>query len=129
MFSSQANKLPSNTVNDGPCAFLPFTVIATFPVVALAGTSTTSCVAEADETVAATPLNVTWFSAAVVLKFVPVIVTSVPVTPLVGLNPLIVVVTGTGSGSGSIPSSEPPLLQPANNVRQIDIIIIDDKFN
>jgi hypothetical protein len=63
------------------------TVTEIFPVVAPLGTATTSCVAVADVGVAAAvPLNLTVLLAAVVLKFVPVIVTDVPSSPLVGVK-------------------------------------------
>ena len=54
------------------------------PVVAPDGTCTTSCVAEADITVAAAPLNVTVFCASVLLKPEPAIVTMVPAGPCDG---------------------------------------------
>ncbi len=63
------------------------TVTEIFPVVAPLGTLTTSCVAVAVVGVAAVvPLNLTVLFAAVVLKFVPVIVTVVPIGPLVGVK-------------------------------------------
>jgi hypothetical protein len=65
-----------------------FTVIV--PVVAPAGTATVKCVVVAAETVAAVPLNMTVLLAGVALKFVPVIVTDAPTTPLVGLKLVIV---------------------------------------
>lgn len=63
-----------------------FTVTAILPVVAPLGTATVSCVAVADDTVAVVPLNVTVLAEAVVLKFVPVIITVVSATPLVGVK-------------------------------------------
>jgi len=65
-----------------------FTVIV--PVVAPVGTATVKCVVVAAETVAAVPLNMTVLLAGVALKFVPVIVTDVPTSPLVGLKLVIV---------------------------------------
>lgn len=56
------------------------------PVVALAGTVTTSCVAVADTTVAATPLNCTVSCEAVALNPVPLMVTEPPEAPLFGVN-------------------------------------------
>src|SRR6187549_2463532 len=61
-----------------------------FPVFAPPGTITTSCVVEDDVTVAGNPLNATEFSDAMALKFLPVIVTVVPITPLAGENPVTV---------------------------------------
>jgi hypothetical protein len=63
-----------------------FTVTTILPVVAPVGTVTVSCVAVAAVTVAAIPLKVTVLAEAVVLKFVPVIITVVPTTPLVGVK-------------------------------------------
>jgi len=63
-------------------------VTAIVPVVAPAGTVTTSCVAVAALTVAAVPLNVTVFWPAVGLKPVPEIVTILPTAPLPGLKPV-----------------------------------------
>lgn len=68
-------------------AVTPFTVTEILPVVAFSGTTTVSCVSEAEVTVAPTPLNITVLFAAIALKFVPMIVTEVPSTPLVGVNP------------------------------------------
>lgn len=52
-------------------AVCPAVVTVIFPVDADSGTSTISCVAVAEVTVALTPLNFTTFSEAVVLKLVP----------------------------------------------------------
>lgn len=68
----------------------PDTATVIRPVVAVAGTVAMICVAVADVTVAAMPLNETVSFVFVVLKFVPVIVTLVPVPPVGGLNPEIV---------------------------------------
>jgi len=58
------------------------------PVVALFGTLALICVAEFTvKVVAATPLNCTLLAP---FKFVPVIVTVVPTTPLVGVKAVIV---------------------------------------
>jgi hypothetical protein len=59
-----------------------FTVTLIFPVVAPVGTFALICVAVEDVTVAAVPLNFTTLFAGVVLKFVPVIVTSSPTYPV-----------------------------------------------
>jgi hypothetical protein len=56
------------------------------PVVAPTGTLVTIWFAVTAVTVAATPLKVTVFCAAVELKAVPKIVTSVPTGPLFGVN-------------------------------------------
>jgi len=60
------------------------------PLVAPLGTVATSCVVDADVTLAVVPWNFTVLFAAVALKFAPVIVTDVPTGPLLGLNPEIV---------------------------------------
>jgi hypothetical protein len=59
------------------------------PVVAPFGTKTINCVALAEVTVAAVPLNWTVSWLGVTLKPVPLIVTVVPVGPLVGTKPTI----------------------------------------
>ena len=59
------------------------------PVKAPLGTATTNCVVVADEGVALTPLKLTALSLGVALKFVPVMVTSVPTGPLAGVKPVI----------------------------------------
>jgi hypothetical protein len=69
---------------------VPFTVTDIFPVVAPDGIVITNCVAVAEETVAAVPFTETVFADAVVLKFVPSIVTVVPTTPLEGVKLVIV---------------------------------------
>jgi hypothetical protein len=66
-------------------SLLALTLKVTVPVVAVAGTVVVSVVAVAAVTVAVTPLNFTTLSATVVLKFVPVIVTTPPALPDVGL--------------------------------------------
>lgn len=68
-------------------AVCSFTVTLIFPVLAPSGTETTSCVADAEVTVAVTPLNFTVLLAAVVLKFDPVIVTAEPTSPDAGVKP------------------------------------------
>jgi hypothetical protein len=78
------------TANAALVAVLPPTVTVTGPGVAPLGTAVTSCMALAELTVAATPLNLTVSFAPVVLKFVPVIVTEVPTIPLVGVKLVIV---------------------------------------
>ena len=59
------------------------------PVVAPGGTLVTICVAVAEVTIAATPLNETAFSLGVVLNAVPKIWTSAPIEPLFGVNSMI----------------------------------------
>ena len=56
------------------------------PVVAPEGTMAVRLVAEAEVTVAVTPLNLTSFLLATGSKFVPVIVTAVPGGPLLGVK-------------------------------------------
>src|SRR5438445_1717314 len=72
------------TVNETPLLASPPTVTTTFPVVAPAGTGTTMLVADQLVGVAAVPLNVTVLLPCVAPKFVPVIVTTVAIGPLVG---------------------------------------------
>src|SRR5690349_18997054 len=80
----------ATTVNIDPVTVLSATWTLTVPVVALAGTVTTNCVAVALFTTAVAPLNFTIFCAAVVLNPVPVSVTSIPVGPDAGLRLVIV---------------------------------------
>ena len=81
-----------NTVKSvAEVAVFPFTVTVIFPVVADSGTVTSNSVAVALDTVAATPLNFTTFSASVALKFVPVMVTAAPGKPESGEKPVSVV--------------------------------------
>ncbi len=83
------------TVNIEPLVRVnPLTVIEIGPVIAPAGTKVVKVVVVAAVTVANVPLKRTIFSASVVLKFVPKIVTSAPGAPLVGVNPVKV---GVGS--------------------------------
>jgi hypothetical protein len=60
-------------------------VTETAPLVPPAGAATVTLVAVADCTVAAVPLNLTVLSVVVVLKLVPVIITTVPAGPDTGL--------------------------------------------
>ena len=60
----------------------PFTATEIFPVVAPDGTVVVIDVAVADATTAMVPLNLTVSFAAVVLKFVPLMVTCAPTTPV-----------------------------------------------
>jgi len=73
-----------------PVAVRPPTVTLMVPDVAPAGTGTTNVVAVAVDTVAVVPLNLTVLLALVVLKFVPVIVTTVVTGPAPGENNVIV---------------------------------------
>ena len=66
----------------------PGAVTVIGPVVAPAGTLATICVAVAEVTVPAVPLNVTVFWLAVVLNPVPLMVTEVPTGPLFGVKPM-----------------------------------------
>ncbi len=72
------------TVKVMPFEATPFTVTTRLPVVAPEGTTATIEVALQLETVAAVPLNLTVLEPCVEPKFVPVIVTDVPITPEVG---------------------------------------------
>ncbi len=69
-----------------PLLATPPTVTTTFPVVAPAGTSTTTLVALQLVGVAVIPLNFTVLVPCVVPKFAPVIVTDVPISPDVGFK-------------------------------------------
>ena len=64
------------------------------PVMAFAGTVVVIVVAVLAVTMAGTPLKSTKLSAGIVLKLVPVIVTTVPATPLAGENEVMVGVGG-----------------------------------
>ena len=75
------------TTNDAALVAVPFGDVTLIdPVVAPAGTCATSCVADADVTTAATPLNLTVFAAVVVPNPVPLMVTAVPDGPPLGVN-------------------------------------------
>jgi hypothetical protein len=69
------------TVKLTPLLATPPTVTTTFPVVAPVGTGTAMLVALQLVGVPAVPLNVTVLVPCVVPKFVPVIVTAVPIAP------------------------------------------------
>jgi len=76
------------TVNATPLLATPDTVTTTFPVVAPLGTGTTMLVPDVLQLVGApvVPLNVTVLVPWLAPKFVPVIVTEVPIPPDVGLR-------------------------------------------
>jgi len=74
----------ANTVNATALLAIPPTVTTMFPVVAVAGTGTTRLVFDHVVGVPLTPLKVTVLFPLVAPKLVPVIVTAVPTTPLVG---------------------------------------------
>jgi hypothetical protein len=80
------------TVNEIPLELLPETLTTTFPVVA-EGTEQDRDVEDQLVQVAAVPLNLTVEDPCVAPNVVPVIVTPVPTTPLVGLSKLIFGVT------------------------------------
>jgi hypothetical protein len=83
-------------VADVAVAAAPATVTVIAPVVAPAGTAVTIEVAVGVPVIAASlPLNLTELFAAVVLKFVPVMVTVAPTTPDRGVKLVIVGVGGT----------------------------------
>jgi hypothetical protein len=83
------------TVNVTPLLATPPTVTVTLPVVAALGTAAATLVADHDVVAAVTPLNFTELVPFVAPKFVPVIVTVVPVGPLVGDSDAIVAVGTT----------------------------------
>jgi hypothetical protein len=68
----------------------PFTVIVIFPKIEPTGTMAVMVVEVDPVTTAVTSLNLTTLSEAVVLKFVPVIITIAPGAPLTGLKSVIV---------------------------------------
>jgi hypothetical protein len=74
------------TVNGFALLAAPPTVTTTFPVVAPAGTGTTTLVADQLVGVAVVPLNVTVLVPFVAPKFDPAIVTAVPTGPLTGVR-------------------------------------------
>ena len=77
------------TVNGEALLAKPPIVTTTLPVVAPAGTGTTTLVSAQLVGVAAVPLNVTVLVPCVAPKVVPVIVTAVPIGPLVGASDVI----------------------------------------
>ena len=81
------------TVKLTPLLATPPTVTITFPVVAPAGTGTTTLVALHVVGVPAVPLNFTALAPCVVPKFAPLIVTAVPAAPDVGFK---IVILGAG---------------------------------
>jgi hypothetical protein len=87
------------TVNGSPLLATPPTVTVTFPVVAPAGTVAAILVADHDVGVAVTPLNETVLVPWVAPKLVPVIVTAVPTTPLVGDSAVMAGATVTVKGT------------------------------
>jgi hypothetical protein len=82
------------TVKATPLLATPPTVTTTFPVVAPAGTATTTLVALQLVTVAAVPLNLTVLVPCVAPKLEPVIVTVAPTNPDVGFK---LVMLGAGA--------------------------------
>jgi hypothetical protein len=81
------------TVNATPLLFTPPTVTTTLPVVAPVGTSTAMLVAVQLVGVAAVPLNVTVLVPCVAPKFVPVMMTGIPIAPDVRFR---IVMAGAG---------------------------------
>lgn len=77
----------------------PLTVTEILPEVAPVGTVAVIEFVEEAVTVAVVVLNLTTWSAGVVLKLVPEITTVAPIAPLPGLNPVIV---GVGSTLKSV---------------------------
>src|SRR5689334_24298167 len=94
----------------------PVTAIA--PVVAPEGTVAVICVAEFTVYVADVPLNVTDVAP---VRFVPVIVTDVPTTPLVGLNEVTV---GAG-GSVTVKFVELAAVPPAVVTRTNPVVALE----
>src|SRR5260370_10792566 len=96
------------TVNDAPLLASPPTVTITLPVVAPVGTGTTMLVADQLVGVAAVPLNATVLVPLVAPKFVPVIVATVAIGPLVGER--LVRVGGTLTSNHTPMPDSPPSL-------------------
>jgi len=92
------------TVNATPLLAVPPTVTTTLPVVAPDGTSTTMLVAVQLVGAPAVPLKLTVLVPCVAPKFVPVIVTGVPIGPLVTLSPAILGAGEFGSGPAMVPA-------------------------
>jgi hypothetical protein len=113
-------------------AICPATDTRIVPVVAPAGTTAISCVADADVTAAAVPLNVTELPAGVVAKFDPLIVTGVPTGPELGENPEIV---GGGVTTAKLFALVPvcpatvteigPVVAPAGTVAVNRVVVAD----
>jgi hypothetical protein len=100
------------TVKATPLLALPPTVTTTFPVVAPLGTDTVTLAALHDVAVAAAPLKLTVLDPCVAPKFVPEIVTEVPIAPEVGLT---VEIVGFDPPPPPPPFDPPPeLAQPVN---------------
>lgn len=78
--------LVSTTKSVKLCPDTPPTITVILPVFAPVGTVVVMVVAELEITVAVVPLNLTVLFMAVRSKFVPVIVTVVPIVPLDGVN-------------------------------------------
>src|SRR5688572_15777899 len=111
-------------------AVRPFTVTFSLPVVAPAGTIARSVVAVEAMAGAATVLKMIILLEALVLKFVPVISTTLPAMPDVGVNELIVgapgITTTVKSPSDvAIPFAVPtlifPVVAPAGTVTVSDV--------
>jgi hypothetical protein len=98
----------ADTVNTTPLLATPPTVTTTLPVVAPTGTSATMIVSDQLVGVTAVPLKVTVLVPCVVPKIVPVIVTNVPIGPIIGERLVIV-----GGPRSATTSAEYPLMNPA----------------
>src|SRR5208283_4894950 len=85
-FSDVITGPPIVTVKERPLLFVPPTVTTTLPVVAPIGTVAVMLVVLQAVVVAAVPLNFTVLVPCVTPKLLPVIVTTVPTTPVFGLR-------------------------------------------
>lgn len=91
-------------------AVFPLNVTEISPVVAPTGTVVVMLVVVLAVTTAVVPLNKTVLLAGVVLKFVPVIITEVPVGPLAGVK---LVMVGTDTEPQTVPDGvSPVIVQP-----------------
>src|SRR5260370_8873642 len=99
-----------------PLLGTPKTATRIFPVAASVGTTAMICVSAQLVMLAGVPLNVTVLVPCVAPKFVPVIVTAVPVGPDVGLTPLML---GVGAGTFHVPIVASPTSRPAQSTASI----------
>jgi len=106
-----------------------FTVTEILPVVAPVGTMTVMLVFVDDVTAAIVLLNLTIWSVGVVLKFVPLMITSAPAAPVVGLKLVIVGVGNTTKSEVLVPVTPPtvteifPVLAPAGTTVVILVVV------
>jgi hypothetical protein len=120
--------MAGTTVKGMPLLAVPPTVTITDPEVAPAGTGTTIEVALQEFGVAAVPLNVTVLVPCEAPKFVPLIVTDVPITPNVGERLLMIggVVTVKVTPLLAVPptvTTTDPEVAPAGTGTTIEVVL------